>query len=279
MKRRTVFLTLSLVLAIGMAGIVAEPLVLLGLGMTRHSPCSAGEALRGLDNEREIAEIAADFAKRSKAVERDSAGYTRWEGPRGTWWAPTKSEGLLFFQQAGQEKKLFGTGARGARAGDVVLDAGAGTGIYTREALSLGAKLVIAIESAPDLLECLRRNFKAEIVSGRVVVVDKGVRDEELAAGAKWPVTTIDRIVAELKLPAVDFVKLDLEGGEARAISGARNTLARFKPRVSVCMRHSGMDRETVPKSIQAARPDYSGEGGFCQLGDGNIWPTVLYFR
>ena len=193
--------------------------------------------------------------------------------------APTTSETKLFVQLAAQEMKLFGSGARGARSGDVVLDAGAGVGVYTREALNLGAKVVVAIEPAPESLECLRRNFKAEIATGRVIVVEKGVRDEELYAGAKWPVTTIDRLVLELKLASVGFIKLDLEGGETRAISGARNTLARFKPRVSVCMQHSGADREAVPTSIRAVRADYSGECGFCQLGDGNIWPAVLYFR
>ena len=88
MKRRTVFISLSLVLAIGAAGIITEPLVLLGLSLTRHSPCSASQALRGLDNEREAAEMAADFARRSQAVERDPAGYTLWESPRGKWRRP-----------------------------------------------------------------------------------------------------------------------------------------------------------------------------------------------
>ena len=34
---------------------------------------------------------------------------------------------------------------------------------------------------------------------------------------AKIPVTTIDKLVAELKLERVDFIKMDIEGAEQRA--------------------------------------------------------------
>jgi FkbM family methyltransferase len=45
------------------------------------------------------------------------------------------------------------------RAGDVVLDCGAGIGLFARQALKRGARTVIAIEPVPENLECLRRNL------------------------------------------------------------------------------------------------------------------------
>ena len=51
--------------------------------------------------------------------------------------------------------------------------------MYTREALAEGAKLVVAIEPAPENLECLRRNLADEVAAGRVIIYGKGVWDKE----------------------------------------------------------------------------------------------------
>ena len=37
----------------------------------------------------------------------------------------------------------------------------------------------------------------------------------------KFPLTTIDKLVAELNLPRVDFIKMDIEGAEVKALHGA----------------------------------------------------------
>ncbi len=42
--------------------------------------------------------------------------------------------------------------------------------------------------------------------------------------------TTIDAVVAELKLSAVDFLKMDIEGAEVRALQGACRMIERFHP-------------------------------------------------
>src|SRR5262252_2026765 len=60
-------------------------------------------------------------------------------------------------------------------AGDVVLDAGANVGVFVRKALWAGASKVIAIEPAPENLECLRRTFAHEVARGQVVIYPKGV--------------------------------------------------------------------------------------------------------
>ena len=67
----------------------------------------------------------------------------------------------------------------GVRKGDIVLDCGANLGTFTRTALDRGAKTVVAIEPAPENLECIRRSFKDEIASGRVILYPKGVWDKD----------------------------------------------------------------------------------------------------
>jgi FkbM family methyltransferase len=62
------------------------------------------------------------------------------------------------------------------------------------------------------------------------------------AAEPRWPLvateivaqTTIDKLVAELALERLDFIKADIEGGELRMLEGARWTLERFRPRLLV---------------------------------------------
>ena len=52
-------------------------------------------------------------------------------------------------------------------------------GLYAKTALASGAKLVVAIEPAPENIECLRRNLAQEIAAGRVIVYPKGVWDKD----------------------------------------------------------------------------------------------------
>lgn len=54
----------------------------------------------------------------------------------------------------------------------------------------------------------------------------------EYAQGDFVPATTIDRLVALHGLPRLDFVKLDLEGGEYHALRGAEQALRDLRPLV-----------------------------------------------
>ena len=68
--------------------------------------------------------------------------------------------------------------------------------------------------------------------------------------------TTIDRIVAELNLTRVDFIKMDIEGAEARALSGARDVVSRFRPRLAIGMEHHADDAEVLPALVKRLWPD-----------------------
>jgi FkbM family methyltransferase len=237
----------------------------------------------------------------SKRLESDPAGYHLWDTPHGRFWIPQGSDYVLPFNLAEQERKIYGVGARDVRPGDIVLDCGANVGVYTREALKNGAKVVVAIEPAPENIECLRRNFKQEIAAGRVILYEKGVwdRDEMLIMrvdpnnsaadsfiikreGAvetkQLPLTTIDKLVAELKLERVDYIKMDIEGAEQRALQGGRETLAKYRPRLSLSAYHVPSDPERMPQIIRQAWAGYQMECGPCAEANGHVRPDVLYF-
>lgn len=55
-------------------------------------------------------------------------------------------------------------------------------------------------------------------------------------------VIAIDDFVAERHLPRVDLIKMDIEGAELEALTGARETITRFLPKLHISMYHKPSD-------------------------------------
>lgn len=85
--------------------------------------------------------------------------------------SPSDSGPVLPVLLVQQHAEVYGNN----RPREVVLNGGAHVGVYTRRALAAGARLVVAMDPAPDNIECLLRNFKVEIAAGRVIFYPKGV--------------------------------------------------------------------------------------------------------
>jgi FkbM family methyltransferase len=267
----------------------------------RAAVCPFSEAVRSAANMSDQIDRHRHIVKASRMLEADPAGYHLWDTPHGRYWMPAGSDYALPWDLAEQERRIYGTGARAVQKGDVVLDCGANVGVFTRVALNAGAKLIIAIEFAPENLECLRRNFAGEIRDGRVVIYPKGVWDkddvltltvdptnsaadsvvmhpEKSHDGPRVQLTTIDKLVAELKLDRVDYIKMDIEGAEKQALAGARETLAKFHPRLSLSAYHRPEDPQKIPELVQAGWSGYRMECGPCADAKTFVRPDVLYF-
>ena len=65
-------------------------------------------------------------------------------------------------------------------------------------------------------------------VEERVGDVDESQSSETVEA------VTVDEIISQQALVRVDWIKVDIEGGEIEALRGAENTLARFQPKLFV---------------------------------------------
>jgi hypothetical protein len=89
--------------------------------------------------------------------------------------------------------------------------------------------------------------------------------------------TTIDKLVAELRLPRVDFIKMDIEGAEPKAIVGAKETIARFRPRMALCIYHVKGDETMVPKLVHDAVSDYK-VTKTCLCAADRVQPEVALF-
>ena len=267
----------------------------------RSPVCSLRQAMNSHEVVREHYERIDRVRSASRLVEEDAEGFELWETPQGEFWVPSGAAETMIWVVAKHESDMYDPPNLSVHPGDIVLDCGAHVGVFARQALAAGAELVVAIEPAPQTLVALKRNLADEIAAGRVIVYEKGVWDkeevlafysdadsalsrvmhthEEHNLGTQVPLTTIDKIVEELQLERVDFIKMDIEGAERKALVGARNTLAKRKPRLALAGYHLEDDQTKIPEIVLAARPDYNMKCGLCSEKDYWIVPAVLYFR
>ena len=177
-------------------------------------------------------------------------------------------------------RKVYERGPVAIRKGDVVFDGGSHLGAFTRFALQHGAGLIVAFEPEPTNIACYKRTFQQEMADGRIILVEAAlweapgtldfttgkhsgagsVHPVEGSAAHLVPATTIDETMARLKLDRLDFIKMDIEGSERHALRGGRQSIARFSPRMAICIYHRRDDREAVPREVLAARSAYEME-------------------
>ena len=166
------------------------------------------------------------------------------------------------------------------RPGDVVYDAGANLGLYSRYLITgLKAGRVIACEPVAENLKLLRRNLELGGIASRVTVLPVALADEDgtltfqvddvqttsgtlskVTGGLPsvgrqnvrlGPLTTevvcrsLDSLVAE-GLPKPDVIKVDVEGAEAFLLRGAITLLTQHGPRLVVELHGSEVAREVI---------------------------------
>jgi FkbM family methyltransferase len=140
--------------------------------------------------------------------------------------------------------------------GKVLVDAGANIGFYSSQAAGLGSSFVLAVEANPRTAAQCRRNLERNAADGsfrlETVAVGEQVgttrfwvpagsssqgRVTEAVGGngesIEVPLTTLDELTRDL--PAVDVLKLDIEGHELSALRGAAGILARTRRVVCEC--------------------------------------------
>lgn len=82
---------------------------------------------------------------------------------------------------------------------------------------------------------------------------------------------TIDKILKD----SVDFIKLDIEGAEAEALMGAKNTISKFKPKLAICVYHKQNDFLEIPRIVLRLNPSYQVLLRHYTQG---VFETVMYF-
>jgi FkbM family methyltransferase len=213
----------------------------------------------------------------------DSAGRELWHTAAGDFWTPPGvSERFVRMITIEALSDIYHFAAQIWKHAPVVLDCGANVGIFSRMALDLGAGKVVCCEPSPEAAACLRLTFAAEIQEGRLAVVQKALWDKtetlEFSITSRTnpgthrvvtesqpdtisvEATTVDRIVTELTLPRVDFIKMDIEGAECRALRGATTTVKNSRPLIGMGTEHTkdiAANNELLIKTLREIEPSY----------------------
>ena len=255
-----------------------------GFTICRKNPLAQGP--NGIPWEVDLRTVKALSAIRSDPpgpLREDAAHRICWKTHLGEFWTPPGS--TAYYVRLIETEALADVyNLRGANlSGATFFDCGANVGFITRMALAHSAAQVIAFEPSPQTAQCLRMNFSSEIAAGKVTVIEKAlwnaedilwlntaqvsnpashslVESGESPRGVRVPVTTIDRVVADLNLARVDFIKMDIEGAEANALAGAAATIRRFRPSIALGTEHTQdllANNEAVIRQIRSLVPEY----------------------
>lgn len=182
------------------------------------------------------------------------------------------------------------------RPGDVVIDGGAGWGAAALHfAHDVGPEgQVHAFDFEPRNLALLDQALaRNPHLKERVEVIQLALWDQsdlaiayhpngpasrltpatEMAGQTATDTVTIDDYVQENGLERVDFIKMDIEGSEPRALRGARNTIRRFRPRLAICLDYQPHHYVEIPRLISEYLPEYRFRLGHFSISQGD---TVL---
>ncbi len=153
------------------------------------------------------------------------------------------------------------------QADDVILDAGACEGFYTRLALDAGVSRVICVEPSSIMVDCLRATFETEIRDGRVIIVPSALgsfcgsagfasADGEAFAGHfsshspdSVKVTTLAELAQAHGTPT--FIKMDLEGSEYQALAGGTELLKETRPKLGITTYHNPWDYAVISSFLK----------------------------
>ena len=167
--------------------------------------------------------------------------------------------------------------------GDTVIDCGANLGLFTALACSKGCK-VYSVEPMPKNIESLKKlknlnpTFDFTILPvavtnydgiGKFFVKsnDRGnatidgncdIEARQVDTEMNVRMNQIDTLVDLFSIEKVDFIKADIEGAEEFMIEGARNTIHKFKPKLSICTYHKPDSKDVLEKMIKDINPSYT---------------------
>jgi FkbM family methyltransferase len=305
----------TLIFALELVIQIHPPLFPLGLSLFQKDPlCTPMDAYRGaLVHCSTLQEASPESF--GVATVRSEDGLQLIRTRNGSWWIPEGDDRFLPDLLSQQENSIYGRGDMGVQPGDIVLDCGAHIGLFTRQALEMGASTVVAVEISPRNIECLKRNFADEIESRRVIVYPKGVwhQDDLLtlytsrknSAGdsvvitgkrssdaVQVRLTTIDKLVNELNLARIDFIKMDIKGSAPQALQGAKATLSRHLPQLAISTEEYEDHPDRIAKVISSFNLGYEPLCGTCTVRPGyfswkelvvgmrdyRVYPLVLFF-
>ncbi len=163
--------------------------------------------------------------------------------------------------------------------GDIVIDAGVGWGdttiylaacagskpgghLYAFDILEEGMKALSEQcrinPGIRNLTPVLRAVSDKDGESVYISSPDPGARVVDDKTARRAETISIDTFYEQNGLEKVDFIKMDIEGSEVPALTGAAKTIKSFKPRLAISAYHKWDDLLVIPRLINSIRDDYN---------------------
>jgi len=164
----------------------------------------------------------------------------------------------------------------GVKHGDIVIDGGGCWGDTALYFASKNAKAVYSFEFTKENLQIFHNNLAGNALNSQVIsIIESALWNEDditlnfKNAGPATSVVlnraleetvaaiTIDTFVEREHIERIDFIKMDIEGAELKALEGARRTIERFAPHLAITVYHKQEDLCTIPQYLKSLCPDY----------------------
>ncbi|URZ18164.1 FkbM family methyltransferase [Clostridium felsineum] len=161
---------------------------------------------------------------------------------------------------------------------DVVISGGAflgETAVWFADKVGNKGK-VYSFEPSKDNCKVVQNNIDKNNLNSIISVVNKGLWNKtdkiyytdmgnnspgsflnEDAGDYSVDVISIDDFVNDKKIDVVNFIKLDIEGGELKTLEGAINTITKFKPKLAISLYHNANDIIEIPLFVKKIVDDY----------------------
>jgi FkbM family methyltransferase len=167
-----------------------------------------------------------------------------------------------------------------AEKGDIVIDAG---GCYGDTALYFAHEVgkdgqVFSFEFMPDNLEIFEKNMLLnKNLADKINLIEKPLWSESnksayyvkygpgtcitfaptKRATGKVATITLDDFIDNMKIPKVNFIKMDIEGAEKCSLEGATETIKKFKPKLAIALYHKLSDFLQIPNFLDSLNLGY----------------------
>jgi len=182
--------------------------------------------------------------------------------------------------------------------GDVVIDGGSCWGdaaLYFAEKTGARGK-VYCFEFVPHNLEILQENLSLnQHLSDRIEIVPKALWDKSRKRVSYCPrgpstwleskkrqdslqvsTLSIDDFVKQKGIAKVDYIKMDIEGSELKALQGAEGTIRTYRPKLAIALYHRADDLFVIPRYLNNLGLGYE---FFLDHFTIHHWETVLFAR
>jgi len=151
---------------------------------------------------------------------------------------------------------------------DIVVDCGAAEGLFSLSVLDR-CKKIYAIEPLPKFVWSLEKTFSnspsVEVVpvaigakAGRVYMTDSGISSQisKTPTDISVSLMTIDELFVKQNKP-MSYLKADLEGYEMDMLTGAKETIRLYRPKIAITTYHKPEHAMEIARFLKSIHSDY----------------------